>query len=102
MYLLKDEIDRLRKKIYHIDGKRVINRLKTEDVDSNFSDNPKMQRFKQSFYMGSNDTIRNSTEMGVVSRYQRNTDKDAFRRQDSNSIFMEKSQVKLTSSILKL
>jgi hypothetical protein len=61
MFMLKDEIDRLRKRIYHLDDRKIVHRLKTEDRDSFHQEQPKAQRYKQSFYMGTNDTIRNST-----------------------------------------
>lgn len=99
---LKDEIDRLRRKICLIDDKKMVHRLKTEDPDQISPENQKMHRYKQSVYLGSNDSIRNSTEVPTLSRYQRNTDKDALRRQDSNSIFMDKSQLKLVNSILQI
>ncbi len=79
MYLLKDEIDRLRMKIYHLDEKKTIQRFKTEDIETSFIEQPKMQRYKQSFHMKSIDNIRNS-EVAVISRHQRNTDKDSLRR----------------------
>jgi hypothetical protein len=101
MYLLKDEIDKLKRKIYHLDDRKVIQRLKTEDLDSPFPEQYKMQRYKQTFHMNSDDNIRNS-EVAAFSRYQRNTDKDTLRRQDSSSIFIDKSPTKLATSVLKM
>jgi hypothetical protein len=58
---LKDEINRLRRKIGHMDDRKAIQRLKTEDRDHLLPEHNKLQCYKQSFYLGSNDTIRNST-----------------------------------------
>lgn len=46
MYLLKDEIDKLRRKIYDLNERKVVQRFKTEDVDSTFPEQPKIQRYK--------------------------------------------------------
>ena len=54
MNLLKDEIDRLRRRIHLIEDNKIIHRMKTEDQDYPFPENQKLQRYKQSVYLGSN------------------------------------------------
>jgi|LakMenEpi03Aug12_release.lakeMendotaPanAssembly.Ray.scaffolds.fasta_scaffold786969_1 hypothetical protein len=44
MFLIKDLLDRLRKRIYHLDDKKAVHRLKTGEKETFHQENPKAQR----------------------------------------------------------